>query len=300
MEKRDCIIIGAGIAGMTSALYLKRFMIDVLILEKEIPGGQLNNTKHLKNYPGFLDEDGSLLAENIYQQLKELNVDYRNENVESVEIHDQKIVKTNKGIYECNQLIIATGRAPRLLKAKGEKELLGHGISYCAVCDGFFFKGKDIAVVGGSASALENARYLSGIANKVYIICRKDFLKGEQVVIEEIKALPNIEVIYNSNVKEFIGEDQLTSILLDKNGEDYNLDVSGAFISIGYEPNFMVNSKIDLENKDGYLVVDKNCETNIKEVFAIGDAISKDLYQLLTAASEASIASSYIKKNYYK
>ena len=300
MEKRDCIIIGAGIAGMTAALYLKRFMIDVLILEKEIPGGQLNNTKHLKNYPGFLGEDGSRLAENIYQQLKELNVDYRNENVESVEIHAQKIVKTNKGIYECNQLIIATGRAPRLLKAKGEKELLGHGISYCAVCDGFFFKGKDIAVVGGSASALENARYLSGIANKVYIICRKDFLKGEPVVIEEIKALPNIEVIYNSNVKEFIGEDQLTSILLDKNGEDYNLDVSGAFISIGYEPNFMVNSKIDLENKDGYLVVDKNCETNIKEVFAIGDAISKDLYQLLTAASEASIASSYIKKNYYK
>ena len=218
MEKRDCIIIGAGIAGMTAALYLKRFMIDVLILEKEIPGGQLNNTKHLKNYPGFLDEDGSRLAENIYQQLKELNVDYRNENVESVEIHDQKIVKTNKEIYKCNQLIIATGRAPRLLKAKGEKELLGHGISYCAVCDGFFFKGKDVAVVGGSASALENARYLSGIANKVYIICRKDFLKGEPVVIEEIKALPNIEVIYNSNVKEFIGEDQLTSILLDKNG----------------------------------------------------------------------------------
>ena len=300
MEKRDCIIIGAGIAGMTAAIYLKRFAIDVLLLEKEIPGGQLNKTKNLKNYPGFLDNDGAKLAENIYSQIKELNVDYRNENVIEVSLNDKKIVKTSAGEYECNQVIIATGRAPRLLKAKNEEKFLGQGISYCAVCDGFFFKGRDVAVIGGSATALENALYLSNLVNKCYIICRRDFLKGEDLVIESIKKLDNVEIIYNANVKEFKGNDTLEQLLLEQNGQEVELDVTGAFISIGYEPNYVVNSKVDLKNDGGYLEVDGNCQTNIEGVFAVGDAIKKDLYQLTTAVGEASIASNYIKKNWYK
>ena len=300
MEKRDCIIIGAGIAGMTAAIYLKRFAIDVLLLEKEIPGGQLNKTRNLKNYPGFLDVDGSKLAENICSQIKELNVDYRNENVIEVVLDDKKRVKTSAGEYECNQVILATGRAPRLLKAKNEEKFLGQGISYCAVCDGFFFKGKDVAVIGGSATALENAIYLSNLVNKCYIICRRDFLKGEDLVIESIKKLDNVEVIYNSNVKEFRGEETLKQLLLDQNGQEVELDVEGAFISIGYEPNYVVNSKVDLKNDNGYLEVDKNCQTNIDGVFAVGDAIKKDLYQLTTAVGEASVASNYIKKTWYK
>lgn len=300
MEKRDCIIIGAGIAGMTAAIYLKRFAIDVLLLEKEIPGGQLNKTKNLKNYPGFLDNDGAKLAENIYSQIKELNVDYRNENVIEVSLNDKKIVKTSEGEYECNQVIIATGRAPRLLKAKNEEKFLGQGISYCAVCDGFFFKGRDVAVIGGSATALENALYLSKLVNKCYIICRRGFLKGEDLVIESIKKLDNVEIIYNANVKEFKGNDTLEQLLLEQNGQEVELDVTGAFISIGYEPNYVVNSKVDLKNENGYLEVDQNCQTNISGVFAIGDAIKKDLYQLTTAVGEASIASNYIKKTWYK
>ncbi len=184
MEKRDVIIIGAGIAGMTAALYLKRFNVDVLMFEKGIPGGQLNNTRNLKNYPGFMETDGTILAQNIFKQVQEINVDYVNENVEEVIINDKKIVKTKTKEYECNQLIIATGRAPRMLKAKGEDKLLGHGISYCAVCDGYFFQGKDVAVIGGSAAALENTLYLAKMVNKCYVICRKPFLKGEDMNIK--------------------------------------------------------------------------------------------------------------------
>lgn len=300
MEKRECIIIGAGIAGMTAAIYLKRFAIDVLLLEKELPGGQLNKTRNLKNYPGFLEKDGSILAENIFEQIKELNVDYRNELVVEVDLNGKKIVKTASSEYECNQVIIATGRAPRLLRAKNEEKFLGQGISYCAVCDGFFFKDKEVAIVGGSASALESAIYLSKLAKKCYIICRRDFLKGEELVIETVKNLENVEIIYNSNVKEFRGTDKLNQLLLEQNGEDVELNVEGAFISIGYEPSYVVNSKVDLKNDNGYLEVDSNGQTNIEGVFAIGDAIKKDLYQLTTAASEASIASNYIKKTWYK
>ena len=300
MEKKDVIIIGAGIAGMTAAIYLKRFNVDVLLLEKEIPGGQLNNTRNLKNYPGFLETDGAILAENIYKQIEELNIDYKNENVEEVIIDTKKVVKTNNGEYECNQLIIATGRAPKTLKIPGESNLLGHGVSYCAVCDAFFFKGKDVAVIGGSATALENTLYLAKIVNKCYIICRKPFLKGEDMNIKEVESLPNVEVIYNSNVKAFVGNDVLNSILLEVNGEERTIDVEGAFVSIGYEPNFVVNSKFDLENENGYLKVNANGETNIEGVFAIGDAIKKDLYQLTTAVSEAAVSANYIKKSWYK
>ena len=300
MEKREVIVIGAGIAGMTAAIYLKRFNIDVLLFEKEIPGGQLNKTRNLKNYPGFLDKDGTILAENIYKQVEELNIDYLNENVEEVIIKDKKIVKTKSKEYECNQLIIATGRAPRLLKANGEEKLVGHGISYCAVCDGFFFKGKDVAVIGGSATALENTIYLSKIVNKCYLICRKPFLKGEDTNIKEVESLKNVEIIYNSNVKEFIGQEVLTNINLDVDGKERIIDVSGAFVSIGFEPNFTVNSAVDLDNDNGYLKVNNNGETNIDGVFAIGDAISKDLYQLTTAVAEAALTANYIKKHWYK
>ncbi len=300
MEKRDVIIIGAGIAGMTAALYLKRFNVDVLMFEKGIPGGQLNNTRNLKNYPGFMETDGSILAQNIFKQVQEINVDYVNENVEEVIINDKKIVKTKTKEYECNQLIIATGRAPRVLKAKGENELLGHGVSYCAVCDGYFFQGKDVAVIGGSAAALENTLYLAKLVNKCYIICRKPFLKGEDMNIKEVESLPNVEIIYNSNVKEFVGNEVLTNIVLDVDGEERVIDVAGAFVSIGYEPNFTVNSDVELENENGYLKVSKNGETNIEGVFAIGDAINKDLYQLTTAVGEAAEAANYIKKKWYK
>ena len=300
MQKKDVIIIGAGIAGMTAAIYLKRFNIDVLIFEAEVPGGQLNKTKNLKNYPGFLENDGAVLAKNIYKQVEELEVPYIHEKVEEVILNDKKIVKTKNKEYECNQLIIATGRAPHLLKAKGEEKFLGHGISYCAVCDGFFFKNKDVAVIGGSATALENTIYLANLVNKCYLVCRKPFLKGEDVNIKAVESLKNVEIIYNSNVKEFVGEEVLNNIVLDVDGDEKIINVAGAFVSIGYEPNFSVSSTVDLENDNGYLKVDKNGETNIEGVFGIGDAIKKELYQLTTAVGEAAETANYIKKKWYK
>lgn len=299
MEKKDVIIIGAGIAGMTAAIYLKRFNIDVLVIEKGLPGGQLNKTKNLKNFPGFMDTDGAILAENIYKQIKELEVEYLNEEVLEVIIDEEKVVKTSNHEFKCNQLIIATGRAPRALKIDGEERLIGHGISYCAVCDAYFFKGKDVAVIGGSASALEDTLYLAELTNKCYLICRKPSLKGEEVNIEKVKGLKNVEILYNSNVKEFVGDKLLEKLVLDVDGEERTIDVSGAFINIGYEPNFKIDSKVDLDNDQGYLKVNDNGETNIEGVFGVGDAIKKDLYQLTTAVSEAAKAANYIKKTWY-
>ncbi len=301
MEKKECLVIGAGIAGMTAAIYLKRFGIDVLIVEKELPGGQLNKTKNIKNYPGFLEADGEILANRIFKQMQELEIDYRNENVLEVMINaDEKRITTNKNVYECNQLILATGRVPRQLKAENESTFLGRGISYCAVCDGFFFKGKDVAVIGGGASAIENAIYLSNIVKKCYLICRRDKLRGDEVLISSLSSKQNIEILYNANVKKFVGNEVLEKIEIGIEENISEINVNGAFVSIGYEPNYDIISKVALNNQNGYLEVDKNCETNIAGVFAIGDAIFKDLYQLTTAVSEASIASNYIKKTWYK
>lgn len=300
MEKREVIIIGAGIAGLTAAIYLKRFNIDVLIFEKALPGGQLNNTRNLKNFPGFLETDGSILAKNIFKQAQDLDIAYEQAEVKTVELGDKKIVKTAEKEYECNQLIIATGRGPRLLKTKGEDKYLGHGVSYCAVCDGFFFKNKDVAVIGGSATAIENTLYLAKIVKKCYLICRKSYLKGEDLNIEAVKSLPNVEIIYNANVQEFVGDELLNKIIVDVAGTKTELEVAGAFVSIGYEPNFNLDSKVDIKEENGYLCVDEHGETNIEGVFAIGDAIQKELYQLTTAASEAAITANYIKKTWYK
>ena len=299
MEKRNVIVIGAGIAGMTAAIYLKRFNIDVLVIEKEIPGGQLNKMPNLKNYPGFLENDGAILAGKIYGQLKELDIEYRNEDVIEIKTSDKQII-TKNNIYEYDQLIIATGRRPRLLNAPGEKDLIGHGISYCAICDGFFFKGKDVAVIGGSRTALENAIYLSKLVNKCYIICRKPYLKGEDINIAKVESLENVEIVYNANVKKFVGSEVLESIVIDIEGKEKSINLSGAFISIGYEPNSDFNTDRELKLNNGYIVVNKNYETNIDDIFAIGDIINKELYQLTTAVAEASIVASYIKKEYYK
>ena len=298
MEKRDVIVIGAGIAGMTVSIYLKRFGLDVLLIEKGKAGGELNKIVNLENYPGFLDKKGSILAENIYEQIKELGIEYLNEIVTEITIDDKKVVKTSTKEYECNQIVIATGRTPRKLKIKGEEELLGQGISYCATCDGFFFKGKDVAVIGSSKTALDDIIYLSKLVNKCYLVTPKSALNGSEEMINSIKNLPNVEIMYNSSVREFCGDEVLTGIKI--NSEEKPLEVQGAFLSNGYEPNFFINSLSDLETKNNYLKVDNNYETNIKGVFAIGDAISKEIYQLTTAVSEAAIAASFIKKNYYR
>ena len=291
----NCIIIGAGISGITAAIYLKRANINVLLLEKEMPGGQINKTYKIENYPGFSSIDGPTLAKNLYDQIKQLEIDYRYGNVETIEIKDnQKVIKTDMGEYTCDYLIIATGRVPRNLNIENEQKLIGHGISYCAICDGSFFKDETVAVIGGGNSALEEALYVSNICKKVIVLYRKDKLRADQILQNQAKEKENIEIRYNSVPTKFIEEKTQLSGIEINNTEI--LKVSGAFIYIGYEPNTEILKDLPLEYEDNYIIVNKKMETNIPGIYACGDIIKKDLYQLTTATSEGAIAAMSIKQ----
>lgn len=292
----DCIIIGAGIAGMTAAIYLKRSNVNTLIIEKEMPGGQLNKIDLINNYPGFSNINGTDLALNIYNQITLLDIDYQYGDVqEIIDKKEFKIVKTDKKEYTCRNVIIASGRNPRRLDISNENELTGKGISYCAVCDGPLYRGKDVAVVGGGNSALQEALYLSDICNSVIIIHHNQNLRADQSLIEKVKNTDNITLKYDSVVKTLISNNnKITSIELE-NKERINID--GLFVYIGSVPNTSFIKKLPINMDDKYIIVDNNMSTNIKGIYACGDVIKKDLYQLVTAASEGAIVANAIKKD---
>jgi len=286
------VIIGAGVAGMTAAIYLKRSGINCCLLEREIPGGQINKTSSVKNYPGFVDISGPDLSNNIFQQVQELGVVYKYGNVLKIEVEeDKKIVKTDMEEITTKNIIVATGRKPRKLDIPGESNLIGRGVSYCALCDANFFKDKDVAVIGGGNSALEEAIYLSGICNKVTIIYRKDNLRADEVFIDRIKEIDNIEIKYNCEVKKFNEQDgKLNDITIQINDKEESFAVQGCFIYIGQVPaNEAFKNILDFDN-DGYIIVDEHNETKIKGIYAAGDIIKKDTYQLLTAMNDGVVS----------
>ena len=293
MQNRKVVIIGSGVSGMTAAIYLKRAGIDVLVIECDTPGGQLNKSSSIENYPGFKFIDGPTLAMNIYEQVINLNIEYLFDKVVEIKEKENKIiVKTSKETIECEYIIMATGRASRTLNLKNEKKYIGNGISFCALCDGNLYKNKDVIVVGGGNSAVEEALYLATICKKVTIIHRRNKLTAEDKLINNIKEYSNIEVIYNVNIKEYNEfEDKINSVTLD-NGAKILTD--GIFIAIGYVP---INNLIDVKKENGYIIVDNNGETSIKNIYACGDAIKKNAYQISTAVGEATNAAySIIKK----
>ena len=282
--KIDVIVIGAGVSGMTAALYLKRANKNVLVLENSAPGGQLTQIPSIENYPGFLEISGPDLAMNIYNQLNSIKVDYKYGKVISIKKENNEFtVITDRKEYKCNNVIIATGRTPRKLGLENEEKLFGRGISYCALCDGNFYKDLDVAVIGGADSALSESLYLSNIARKVYIIYRKDNFRAQEYLIERVLNKDNIIPIYNSNVTEYILEnDKIKGVML----ENGFLEVSGVFIYIGFEPNTeIVKDLCTLEN--GYIKVNNNLETSLEGMYAIGDVIAKNTYQIGTAIGEA-------------
>lgn len=287
-----CVVIGAGAAGMTAAIYLKRFNIDVAILEKGAPGGQMNQTGAIENYPGFDEIDGPNLSMNMFKQVQKFNVEYKYGNVlEIIDHGDYKTIKTDVEEIDCESIIIATGRVPRELGLKKEKELTGRGVSWCAICDGFFYKDEDISVIGGGNSALEEALHLSGIGKQVTIIHRRDTFRGDDVLVEKVKATPNINIIYNATVEELIeANDKLESINIKTPEGIKKLETKGMFIFIGYEPDSSFLSKLNLNLDDDYIVVDNNMRTNINKIYACGDIIKKDVYQISTAVGEGTIA----------
>ena len=327
-EKYDVIIIGSGIAGMTAAIYLKRGGLDVLVVEENVPGGQLNKINTIENYPGFTKVDGPTLAAEIFNQVRNLDVEYLFEDVlmgtyqenkanntaealsklvtvknkvlrdgeEKVIDVDLKsdnktIITSGKTLY-CKYLVIATGRLTKKLFSDDDR-YIGKGISYCAICDGNLYKDKDVVVVGGANSALEEALYLSNICNQVTMIVRSDSLKGEKTLITKVLEKNNIKCVYNSNITEYnIENNKLVSIRLD---DDRILDTEGLFISIGSVPSA---DMFEVNKEKGFIIVDEMCMTNIENVYACGDIIKKSVYQLTTAASEGTIvANSIIKKN---
>jgi len=288
----DIIIIGAGPAGLTAALYARRAMKKVLVLEALSYGGQIINTLEIENYPVAPHISGFDFATNLYNQVKELETEIKFERV--TEINNSlniKVVKTTENTYEGKTLIIATGNENRKLGLDRETELVGRGLSYCATCDGAFFKNKNVAVVGGGNTAIEDAIYLSNLANIVYLIHRRDTFRAEETLVKTIKEKDNVEFIYNANVSKLNGEEKLQSIEITTNdGKTKTLEVSGLFIAVGRIPeNENFKNLIKLDDM-GYVLADENCHTNIEGIFVAGDVRHKDLRQLVTATSDGAVA----------
>lgn len=283
MQSRKVVIIGSGVAGMTAAIYLKRAGIDTLVIECDAPGGQLNRSSSIENYPGFKFIDGPTLAMNIYEQVMNLKVDYLFDKVVEIkENGNKKIVKTSKEEIECEYVVMATGRTSRTLNLDNERKYIGNGISFCALCDGNLYKNKEVVIVGGGNSAIEEAIYLASLCKKVTVIHRKDKLTAEEALINTLKTYDNVEIIYNVNIKKYNEEDnKIVSITLDN---DKVIPTSGVFIAIGYVP---INNLIDVKKDNGYIVVNNKYETSIKNIYACGDAIKKSAYQIATAVGEA-------------
>lgn len=299
-ETFDCIIIGAGVAGTTASIYLKRWNFNILLLEKNMPGGIISNTSIIENYPGIKKIDGSTFAMNLYEQIKELDINYKYGNaLEITQKNDLFIVNTDLGNYQTKSIIIATGRAPRKLNLENEDKLIGNGISYCATCDGLLYKDKEVCVVGGGNSALEESLYLAKICKKITIINRSSKLRADEILIEKVKNTVNIEVMYNSNIiKLKEKQNKLTNIIIKKENETKELLCHGLFIYIGFEP--IILNVLNLKLNDNYIVVDEKMQTNIDNICACGDIIKKDLYQIITAAGEGAIAANTIKNNLNK
>lgn len=290
----DIIIIGAGMAGLTSAIYARRANKKVLILDKNGYGGQILESLQVDNYPGFSGISGYDLMTNVYNQVKNLGAEIEFEEV--IDIDKNKCVVTKKNKYFAKSIIIATGVISRKLGIDNEDKFKGRGISYCATCDGMFFKEKKVAVVGGGNTALEDVLYLSDICEKIYLIHRRDNFRGDNSTIDKILDKNNIEIKYNCNITNINGNDKLESIVLNNDEKIY---IDGLFIAIGKSSINADFLNIIERNDKGFIKVN-NYMTNIDGIFAVGDCIEKSLRQLVTAASDGAIATTeaikYINK----
>ena len=289
MEEYKVIVLGSGISGISAAIYLKRAGIEPLIIENNIPGGQLNKIDIIENYPGLKEITGPDLSMNLLKQINDVKIECNN----PIEIdYNNKIVKLENKEYKYEYLIFATGRREKLLGLTDEEYYIGSGISLCATCDGALYKDKEVIVVGGGNSATSEALYLSNICKKVTIIYRKDNLRAEAILKERINQKDNIEILYNSTIKEYIIEgNKITGVKLT---DEKIINCDCIFIAIGSVPNSELFTGL---KENDYIIVNNKYETSIKDVYACGDVIKKELYQLITASSEgASVANNIIKK----
>ena len=289
----DTILIGAGPAGMTAALYAARSNLKVALIEGGLPGGQMNNTSDIENYPGYANISGPELAEKMFEPLENLGVEHLYGFVETVEDHGEfKKVVTDDQVYETRTVIVATGSKHRLLGVPGEEELNSRGVSYCAVCDGAFFRDQDLLVVGGGDSAVEEAIFLTQFAKTVTIVHRRDELRAQKVLQDRAFANEKINFIWDSVVKEIKGENRVESVVIEnvKTGQVTEQAFGGVFIYVGLDPVSDFVQELQIRDQAGWIVTDDHMKTSVAGVFAVGDVRQKDLRQVTTAVGDGAIA----------
>lgn len=289
----DVIIIGLGASGVAASIYAKRSGLNVAVINYSTPGGIINESSIVENYPGFKSISGPDLAYNFFEHFNSLDVPLFNEEViDIVDGENKKVItKTNK--YLAKNVIICSGRKPRKLGIKDEDKYFGKGISYCTICDGNLYKDKTTLVVGGGNSAFESVLYISDICKRVYLLVRSNKLVANSSLIEKVKSKENIEILMETKVEELVISDEKIVGVKTNNSE---LKVDGIFVNIGYEPSISILKSLDLEMDKNYIIVNKDMETSIRGIYACGDIIKKDLYQLVTAVSDGAIAANSVYK----
>lgn len=301
----DVIIIGSGPAGLAAAIYAMRAGLQTLVIEKQpMSGGQILNTVDVDNYPGLPGIGGFELGMSFRQHAEKLGAQFETAEVTAIEAaaEKEKIVVTTKERYSCRAVVLAMGATHRMLGVPGEETLRGMGVSYCATCDGAFFRGKTVAVIGGGDVALEDALFLARGCEKVYLIHRRDTLRGARSLQQKVFDTPNIEIIWDSVVESIDGENmvQMLQIRNKKTGEQTALSLQGVFIAVGITPDTgLVRGLMDCD-ESGYIVADETCVTSVPGIFAAGDLRTKKLRQIVTAAADGANAITSVEDYIYK
>lgn len=290
----DLIIIGAGPAGLSAAIYARRARLDTLLIESAyVNGGQIINTYEVDNYPGVSGVSGMELAKRFWEHAQQLGVEFLRQEVSEFSVHEEiKIIHTKERQYQSRCILVATGAHHRLLGIPGEQEMTGMGVSYCATCDGAFFRNKTVAVIGGGDVAVEDAIFLARGCKKVYVVHRREELRAAKSLQEKLFSLENVEMKWGYVPEEIVGENQVSEIILNKvaSREKETLSVDGVFVAVGIEPDSgLIRELVDVDS-GGYIVALEDCKTSVAGVFAAGDVRTKALRQIVTAAADGANA----------
>jgi thioredoxin reductase (NADPH) len=297
----DVVIVGGGPAGLTAGIYAARSGLKTIILEDKVFGGQIVFSANLENYPGFPEGiSGMDIIDKFLEQAKKFDVEISYDGVESIEndVSCKRVILKNKSCITTKTVILATGASADKLGCPGEAKFLGKGVSYCATCDGAFFKGKTVAVIGGGDSALEEALYLANLVKKIYLIHRRDQFRAVKILQDRIKKNNKVEIIFDNVVKEILGDKFVKGVLIEnvKTKQQSRLDIDGIFIYIGLTPNSKFVSNLIQTDEYGYIIANEEMETNIPGIYAAGDARKKSLRQVVTACADGAIAASNAQK----